>query len=233
MQLRRVVITGSGVVSPLGVGLKASWEALIAGQSAAMKIDTFNVDDLACKIACPIDDERLGFCPEDYMPAKEVSRFERFIHLGVAAAAEVQQAGLESLTDEERLHCGVMLGSGIGGFDRIAETHEASWRDGAAADLPIFVQRSWSICSGYVSILHGFKGPNHAAATACATGAHAIGDAARLIMFGDADVMVAGALSPPSVDWHSVDLGQHGRCRPLSMTSQPEPRGRIATEMVL
>ena len=140
MQLRRVVITGSGVVSPLGVGLKASWEALIAGQSAAMKIDTFNVDDLACKIACPIDDKRLGFCPEDYMPAKEVSRFERFIHLGVAAAAEaVQQAGLEGLTDEARLRCGVMLGSGIGGFDRIAETHELMERRGPRRMSPFFV----------------------------------------------------------------------------------------------
>ena len=222
MQLRRVVITGAGVVSPLGVGLKASWGALIAGQSAAMKIDTFNVDDLACKIACPIDDERLGFCPEDYMPAKEVSRFGRFIHLGVAAAAEaVQQAGLESLTDEERLRCGVMLGSGIGGFDRIAETHELMERRGPRRISPFFVPAVLvNMLSGYVSILHGFKGPNHAAATACATGAHAIGDAARLIMFGDADVMVGGSAESAI---SRLALGGFGAARALSTAFNDEP----------
>ena len=222
MQLRRVVVTGVGVVSPLGVGIDASWEGLVAAKSAAKKISTFDVDDLACKIACPIDDAVLGFNPEDYMPAKEVSRFERFIHLGVAAAAEaIERAGLDTLTDEARSRCGVMMGSGIGGFDRIADTHELLQKRGPRRVSPFFVPSVLvNMLSGYVSILHRFRGPNHAVATACATGAHAIGDAARLIMFGDADLMVAGS-SESSIS--RLALAGFGAARALSTRFNEEP----------
>ena len=223
MQLQRVVITGAGLVSPLGIGVDTSWDALIAGKSAARKIDSFEVDDLACKIACPVDDALLGFRPEDYMPPKEVSRFERFIHLGVAAAAEaVSVAGLESLTSEQRLRCGVMMGSGIGGFDRIATTYELMGKRGPRRISPFFVPSVLvNMLSGYVSILHQFRGPNHAPATACATGAHAIGDAARLIMFGDADVMIAGSAESAI---SRLALGGFAAARALSTAFNDEPQ---------
>ena len=223
MQLQRVVVTGAGLVSPLGIGVDDSWKALIEGKSAARKIETFDVDDLTSKVACPVDDELFGFRPEDYMPPKEVSRFERFIHFGVAAAAEaVTAAGLQDLSPEERLRCGVMMGSGIGGFDRIATTYEQMGKRGPRRISPFFVPSVLvNMLSGYVSILHQFRGPNHAPATACATGAHAIGDAARLIMFGDADVMVAGS-SESAIS--RLALGGFAAARALSTGFNDEPQ---------
>ena len=140
MQLRRVVITGLGAISPLGATAESSWKALLAGKNAARKIDAFNVEDLACKIASSIDDATFGFQPENFMPAKEVSRFERFIHLGVAAAAEAfESAKLDGLSEEERLRAGVMMGSGIGGFERIATTHALLEKRGPRRISPFFV----------------------------------------------------------------------------------------------
>ena len=142
MQLRRVVITGLGAISPLGATAESSWKSLLAGKNAARKIDAFNVEDLACKIASSIDDATFGFQPEDFMPAKEVSRFERFIHLGVAAAAEAfESAKLDGLSEEERLRAGVLMGSGIGGFERIATTHTLLEKQGPRRISPFF-------CSG-------------------------------------------------------------------------------------
>ncbi len=222
MQLQRVVVTGLGTVSPLGVGTKTSWQALLAGKSSAKKIASFNVEDLACKIACCIDDASLGFSPDNFMPPKEVSRFERFIHLGVAAAAEaVESAKLGSLSDEDRLRTGVMMGSGIGGFERIATTHDLLEKRGPRRISPFFVPSVLiNMLSGYVSILHGFRGPNHAVATACAPGAHAIGDAARLIMFGDADIMIAGS-AESSIN--RLSLGGFAAARALSTKYNDEP----------
>ena len=222
MQLRRVVITGLGAISPLGATAESSWKSLLAGKNAARKIDAFNVEDLACKIASSIDDATFGFQPEDFMPAKEVSRFERFIHLGVAAAAEAfESAKLDGLSEEERLRAGVLMGSGIGGFERIATTHTLLEKRGPRRISPFFVPAVLvNMLPGYVSILKGFRGPNHAVATACATGAHAIGDAARLIMFGDADVMIAGS-AESSIN--RLALGGFAAARALSTSYNDEP----------
>ena len=221
MQLRRVVITGLGAISPLGATAESSWKSLLAGKNAARKIDAFTVEDLACKIASSIDDATFGFQPEDFMPAKEVSRFERFIHLGVAAAAEAfESAKLDGLSEEERLRAGVD-GLGHRGFERIATTHALLEKRGPRRISPFFVPSVLvNMLSGYVSILRGFRGPNHAVATACATGAHAIGDAARLIMFGDADVMIAGS-AESSIN--RLALGGFAAARALSTSYNDEP----------
>lgn len=194
-EVQRVVVTGLGMVSPLGLGVDASWKALIAGKSGARRLTGIDVEGLACKIACPVVDCDVGFQASEFIPDKEVPRFERFIHLGVAAAAEaVTMAKLDKLSEDDKDRIGVMMGSGIGGFERIASTMGVLEARGPRRISPFFVPAVLvNMLSGYVSIRHGFRGPNHAVATACATGAHAIGDAARLIMFGDADVMVAGS----------------------------------------
>jgi len=213
--MQRVVVTGLGMVSPLGLGVESSWEALIAGKSGARRLTGFNVDDLACKIAFPVVDDEVGFKASNYIPEKEVPRFERFIHFGVAAAAEaVEMAQLGELSNEDKERIGVMMGSGIGGFGRIAATMGILEKRGPRRISPFFVPAVLvNMLSGCVSIRHGFRGPNHAVATACATGAHAIGDAARLIMFGDADVMVAGS-AESSID--RLALAGFGAARALS-----------------
>lgn len=200
---RRVVITGIGLITPLAANREATWERLIAGKSGANKIEHFKVDDLPCRIGClvPRVDGRGGgagdaaaFNPDSVMSAKEQRRIDDFILYGIAAADEaVADSGWKAETEEDKERTGVLIGSGIGGIDSIERNALILERDGPRKISPFFIPSALiNLASGHVSIRHGFKGPNHSVVTACATGAHAVGDAARLIVHGDADVMVAG-----------------------------------------
>ena len=195
--LRRVVITGLGLLTPLGCGVDASWSRLLAGQSGARRIEEFPVDDLACQIACFVPRGPLGegkFNPDDWMEPKEQRKVDDFIIYAMAAAEQaIEDSGWKADTTEKQERTGVMIGSGIGGLSGIAETALLLKERGPRRVSPFFIPgRLINLASGYVSIRHGLKGPNHAVVTACSTGAHAIGDASRLISMDDADVMVAG-----------------------------------------
>ncbi len=199
--LRRVVVTGLGLVTPVGSGTREApwqqpWEALIAGKSGARRIDDkFDVSDLACQIGAAVPREGDGaFNPDDWVPPKDQRRVEDFIIYGMGAAEmALADSGLPLDTEEEQERAGVLVGSGIGGLDGIARTTLMMEEKGPRRVSPFFIPSCLiNLASGQVSIKHGLKGPNHSVVTACATGVHAIGDAARLIAFGDADAMVAG-----------------------------------------
>ena len=194
--MRRVVVTGLGMVTPLASGVEQTWSRLLAGQSGIRRIDQFDVSDLPAKIGgmVPRGDGDGDFRPTDYVEAKELRRNDDFIVYGIAAATQaVEDSGWRPSSEEERCRTGVLLGSGIGGLNSIAETALILEKSGPRRVSPFFIPSSLiNLASGQVSIRYGFKGPNHAVVTACSTGAHAIGDAARLIMLDDADVMVAG-----------------------------------------
>jgi 3-oxoacyl-[acyl-carrier-protein] synthase II len=202
--MRRVVITGIGLVTPLGAGREIVWKRLIEGRSGAQRITHFPVDDLPCQIGCliPRVDGRYGgapgaegvFDPDKAMSPKEQRRVDDFILYAMGAADEAMaDSGWTPADDEARTRAGVMIGSGIGGLSAIADTALQLEREGPRRVSPFFIPSALiNLASGQVSIRYGLKGPNHAVVTACATGAHAIGDAARLIQLGDADMMVAG-----------------------------------------
>ena len=194
---RRVVVTGLGLVTPLACGVEESWSRLLASRSGARPISTFKCDDLPTKIACtvPFGDGTEGtFNPDQWLDSKEQRRVDHFITFGLAAAQQaVTDSGWRPETDDDRNASGVLIGSGIGGLNGIAEAAVILHEKGPRKISPFFITgRLINLVSGYASIRFGFKGPNHAVVTACATGAHAIGDAARLIALGDADVMLAG-----------------------------------------
>ena len=194
--MRRVVVTGMGLVTPLGVGVEHVWKRLLAGHSGVRRITAFNTEDLPAKIAAQVPKGSAAgeFDAERIVPNKERRRMDEFILYAIAAAAEaVERSGYVPATDSERERSGVMIGSGIGGLPGIAENAVKLHEQGPRRISPYFIPASLiNEASGNVSIRHGFKGPNHAVVTACSTGAHAIGDAARLIQWDDADVMVAG-----------------------------------------
>jgi 3-oxoacyl-[acyl-carrier-protein] synthase II len=195
--MRRVVITGLGLVTPLACGVEASWSRLLAGQSGAGPITKFKVDDLACRIACDVprgDGSDGSYDPNQWVDSKEQRRIDDFILYGITAAQQaVTDSGYEPKTEEERERSGVLIGSGIGGLDGIEQASILVHEKGPRKLSPFFIPgRLINLASGYVSIRFGFKGPNHAVVTACSTGAHAIGDAARFIALDDADVMLAG-----------------------------------------
>jgi 3-oxoacyl-[acyl-carrier-protein] synthase II len=195
--MRRVVVTGLGLVTPLGCGVKTTWDRIVAGESGLAGIQAFDVSDLPCKVAAtvPRGDQASGkFNPDDWVAPKEQKKMDDFIVYGVAAATQAVEDSGWKPTDEESLErTGVMIGSGIGGLQSIADGALTLKEKGPRRISPFFIPSALiNLASGHVSIKYGFKGPNHSAVTACATGAHAIGDAGRLIMFGDADVMVAG-----------------------------------------
>jgi len=195
MSTRRIVISGIGLITPLGAGVDASWRRLIAGESGLKKIDRFNVDDLPAKVAGLIPREGDGaFNPDDAMSPKDARRNDPFILYGIAAAIEaIQDSGWQPEDEESRERTGVLIGSGIGGLGTIANTAVDLEMRGPRRVSPFFIPACLiNLVSGQVSIRFGFKGPNHSVVTACSTGAHAIGDAARMIQLGDADVMVAG-----------------------------------------
>ncbi len=200
--MRRVVITGLGMVTPLGCGVDVSWSAMLAGQSGIARIENFQVDDLACQIAgqLPRGSKAEGkYDPDDWMEPKESRKVDPFIAYGMAAADQaLDDAGWHPTGNDDQVATGVLIGSGIGGLQGIEETAITLRDRGPRRVSPFFIPgRLINLVAGHVSIRHGFKGPNHAVVTACSTGAHAIGDAARLVALGDADVMVAGGAESP------------------------------------
>jgi 3-oxoacyl-[acyl-carrier-protein] synthase II len=193
MTRRRVVVTGLGLISPVGNSVAEGWANLVAGRSGIASVTKFDASALACRFA----GEVRGFSVEDYFPAKDARHMDTFIHYGMAASIQaVRDAGLatgEALTEDQAERIGVMVGSGIGGLPMIEQTHEEYRSRGPRRISPFFVPASIiNMISGHVSIFYGFKGPNLAIVTACTTGLHCIGEAGRLIEYGDADVMVAG-----------------------------------------
>lgn len=201
---RRVVVTGLGLVTPLGSGVEVTWKAILAGKSGAGNITTFDASTYACNVACEVPrvDGRGGggpevegaFDPDGVMSQKDQRRIDDFILYAIAAADEaVKDSGWAPEDDEGRERTGVIIGSGIGGLATIEKTSVELHEKGPRRVSPFFIPSALiNLASGQVSIRHGFKGPNHSVVTACATGAHAVGDAARMIKYGDADVMVAG-----------------------------------------
>lgn len=206
---RRAVITGLGLVTPLGAGVKGGgiegvWQRLLNGDSGANPIEKFDVSDLPCKIAAevPHSDGRAGgaaagalaFNADEWVSPKEQRRLDNFIVYGLAASdMAIEDAGITDLSEAEKERAGVMIGSGIGGLESIEKTTIELYEKGPRKVSPFFIPSALiNLVSGNVSIKYGLKGPNHSAVTACATGVHAIGDAARLIMYGDADIMLAG-----------------------------------------
>lgn len=216
--MRRVVITGLGMVSPLACGVEETWARLLAGHSAGRPITRFDASHLATTYACEIprgDGSAGTFNPDDWMAPKEARKVDDFILYGMAAADQaVRDAGWTPEDEEARLRTGVMIGSGIGGLQSIAETAVLLKERGPRRVSPFFIPGALiNLVSGQVSIRYGFKGPNHAVVTACSTGAHAIGDAARLIAWGDADVMVAGGAESPICE---IGIAGFNACKALS-----------------
>src|SRR6476661_5055340 len=200
--MRRVVVTGMGLVTPLACGVEASWQRLVNGKSGARRIETFDVSDLAAKIACQVprgDGSDGSFNPDQWMEPKEQRKVDEFIVFAMCAARQaLDDAGWTPATYDEQASTGVMIGSGIGGIEGIAETAIALHERGPRRVSPFFIPgRIINLASGFVSIAFGLKGPNNAVVTACSTGAHAIGDEAGLVALGDADVMVAGGAESP------------------------------------
>ena len=223
--MRRVVVTGLGMVTPLGCGVEATWSNILAGKSGAVRITDFVVDDLACKIAARIprgDGTEGTFNPDLFMDPKEQRKVDEFIVFAMAAAKEaLDDADWHPATEEDRCATGVMIGSGIGGLGGIYEASLTLEKRGPRRISPFFIPgRLINLAGGYVSIEHGLKGPNHAVVTACSTGTHAIGDAARLIAFGDADVMVAGGAESAV---NRLSIAGFAACRALVTSYNDDP----------
>src|SRR5438132_2667169 len=216
--MRRVVVTGLGMVSPLGCGVESTWRRILNSESGARKIDTFDVSDLACRIACMVprgDGSDGTFNPDQWMEPKDQRKVDDFISFAMCAAKQaLDDAGWHPATEEDRCATGAMIGSGIGGLSGIADGAVLLKERGPRKLSPFFIPgRLINLASGYVSIAHGLKGPNHAVVTACSTGAHAIGDAARLIALDDADVMLAGGTESPI---NRISMAGFAACRALS-----------------
>lgn len=223
--MRRVVITGIGMVSPLGSSAEISWQRILEGKSGARRIVGFEIGDLKTKIACqvPLGDGTDGtFNPDEYMLPKEQRKVDDFIIYAVAAAHQaLADADWKPETEEEQNRSGTLIGSGIGGLQGIAETAIMMEEKGPSRVSPFFIPgRLINLASGYVSIKHKLKGPNHSVVTACSTGAHAIGDAARLIALDDADVMVAGGTESTIC---RLGVAGFNACKALSTAYNDEP----------
>jgi len=224
--MRRVVVTGLGLVTPLASGVEESWKRLLDGQSGAGQITRFDPANVITKYACevPLGDGTDGtFNADDHMSAKERRKVDDFILYGMAAADQaVRDAGWMPEDEESLRRTGVMIGSGIGGLRLIEETTLVIRDKGARRVSPFFIPGALiNLISGQVGIRYGFKGPNHAVVTACASGAHAIGDAARLIMFGDADVMVAGGAEAAICE---IGIAGFNACKALSTKHADNPK---------
>jgi 3-oxoacyl-[acyl-carrier-protein] synthase II len=224
--MRRVVVTGLGLVTPLGCGVETTWQRLLAGQSGAGPITRFDPSRVQTTYACqvPLGDGSDGtFNADDWMEPKERRKVDDFILYGIAAADQaVHDAGWTPEDEESRLRTGVMIGSGIGGLQSIEQTTLLMAEKGPRRVSPFFIPGALiNLISGQVSIRFGFKGPNHAVVTACSTGAHAIGDAARLIQFGDADVMVAGGAEAAICE---IGIAGFNACKALSTKRADNPK---------
>ncbi|MCU4653347.1 beta-ketoacyl-ACP synthase II [Roseibacterium sp. SDUM158016] len=223
--MRRVVVTGLGLVTPLATGVEETWSRLLAGQSGAGPITRFDTTGYATTYACEVkrgDGTDGTFNPDDWMEPKEQRKVDEFILYGMAAADQaIRDAGWTPTATEERERTGCLIGSGIGGLSSIADTSITLNEKGPRRVSPFFVPGALiNLISGQVSIRYGFKGPNHAVVTACSTGAHAIGDAARLIMLDDADVMVAGGAESPIC---AIGIAGFNACKALSTKRGHEP----------
>jgi 3-oxoacyl-[acyl-carrier-protein] synthase II len=224
---RRVVVTGLGIVSPVGIGLQTAWAKILAGESGITRITHFDASALASQIAGEVK----GFDVAKYLPAKEARRMDRFIHLGLAAAIEaIGDSGLQ-VTAENAERIGTIIGSGIGGLPMIEDTHQEYIKSGPRRISPFFVPGTIiNMVSGNLSIMYGLKGPNLAVVTACTTAAHSIGEAGRLIEYGDADVMVAGGaestVSPLGVGGFSAARALSTRNDDPAGASRPWDKGR-------
>ncbi|MGF1659363.1 MAG: beta-ketoacyl-ACP synthase II [Rubrimonas sp.] len=225
--MRRVAITGLGAITPLGCGVEATWARLLEGRSGAGTIRHFDAAHLACRIACEIplgDGSDATFDPDAWVPAKDRRKLDRFIVYALVAAQQaIEDAGWSPGSDDAEAleRTGVMIGSGIGGIETIAETALTLRDKGPRRVSPFFIPAALiNLCSGQVSIKYGFRGPNHAVVTACSTGAHAIGDAARLIALGDADVMVAGGAEAPVCE---ISVAGFAACKALSTAYNDAP----------
>ncbi len=223
--MRRVVISGLGLVTPLACGVEETWSRLLAGQSGAGPIQRFDASGMITKYACEIrrgDGTDGTFNPDDWMAPKDQRKVDDFILYCIAAAEQaVQDSGWMPEDEDGRLRTGVLVGSGIGGLGWIESMSITLKKRGARRVSPFFIPGSLiNLVSGQVSIKYGFKGPNHAVATACSTGAHAIGDAARLIQWGDADVMVAGGTESPIC---AIGVAGFNACKALSTKWSREP----------
>ncbi len=223
--MRRVVVTGLGMVTPLGCGVEATWRRLVAGASGARKVEKFDVSDLPAKIACIIprgDGSDGSYNPDLWMEPKEQRKVDEFIVYAMCAVRQaLDDAEWQPTQYGDQITTGVMIGSGIGGIEGIAETALVLRNKGPRRVSPFFIPgRLINLASGYVSIEFGLRGPNHAVVTACSTGAHAIGDAARLIALGDVDVMVAGGTESPI---NRLSMAGFCACRALSTAFNDEP----------
>jgi 3-oxoacyl-[acyl-carrier-protein] synthase II len=231
--MRRVVVTGIGLLTPLGQGLELSWSAILAGKSGAGRITTFDPTDYACQVACEVPrvDGRGGggtevagsFDPDQTMAPKEQRKVDDFILYAMAAADEaIRDSGWTPEDPEDRARTGVIIGSGIGGLATIERTSVELFQKGPRRVSPFFIPSALiNLASGHVSIRYGFTGPNHSVVTACATGAHAVGDAARLIKYGDADVMVAGGAEAAICP---VGIAGFIACRAMSTHFNDDPQ---------
>jgi len=224
--MRRVVVTGLGMVTPLACGVEPTWQRLLAGASGIGRIEKFDVSDLSCQVAgqVPRGDGAQGtFNPDEWMEPKEQRKVDDFILYAMSAAKQaLDDADWHPRDYEEQITSGVLIGSGIGGIEGIAETALLLRDRGPRRVSPFFIPgRIINLASGYISIAHSLKGPNHAVVTACSTGAHAIGDAGRLIALGDADVMVAGGTESPI---NRLALAGFAACRALSTGYNDTPQ---------
>ncbi len=230
--MRRVVVTGLGLVTPLAWGVEATWKRLLAGESGAGRISAFDASGYGCEIACEVPsvdgrgggsaDDPAAFDPDKVVSPKDRRRMDDFILYAIAAADEaLKDANWPPEDDEEKLRTGVVIGSGIGGLGPIAETALEMAEKGPRRVSPFFIPSALiNLASGQVSIRYGLKGPNHSVVTACATGAHAVGDAFRMIRYGDADVMVAGGAESSIVP---IGVAGFVACRALSTGFNDDP----------
>jgi len=224
---RRVVVTGLGIVSPVGTGVPEAWKSILAGQSGITRITRFDPKPFSSQIAGEVK----GFDPAQYLSAKEARRFDTFIHYGLAGAIEAIKDSALDFEREQREQIGVCIGSGIGGLPMIEETHQAMLASGPRKVSPFFIPGSIiNLISGQLSIMYGLKGPNLAVVTACTTANHSIGEAGRLIEYGDADVMIAGGseacVSPLGVAGFCAARALSGRNEDPATASRPWDRDR-------
>jgi 3-oxoacyl-[acyl-carrier-protein] synthase II len=223
--MRRVVVTGLGMVTPLACGVDATWQRLLEGKSGARRIETFDVSDLATKIACQVprgDGSDGSFNADQWMEPKEQRKVDDFIIFAMSAATQaLADAGWKPESRDDQIETGVLIGAGIGGLTGIADTSITLKERGPRRVSPFFIPgRLINLASGYVSIAHGLRGPNHAVVTACSSGAHAIGDASRLVALGDAEVMVAGGTESPI---SRIGVAGFIACRALSSAFNDTP----------
>ena len=223
--MKRVVVTGLGMVTPLACGVEETWKRLVQGQSGIAKVENFDVSDLPCKIAGQVprgDGSNGTFNADQWMSPQDQRKVDNFVVYAMSAATQaLQDAGWKPQTHEDQIQTGVLIGSGIGGVEGIASTAVTLHERGPRRVSPFFIPgRIINLASGYVSIEHGLKGPNHSVVTACSTGAHAIGDASRMIMLGDAEVMVAGGAESPV---NRISLAGFSALRALSSGFNDQP----------